>query len=211
MKWKVEPAPTSLSTQILPPISSARCLLIVKPRPVPPNLRVVDASAWEKDSKMRSIRSGGMPTPVSETEIRSSWKVEVVGRVLPVSWQAGPDAASEAARQVGAQLVVGLGVAMQRGRVEVETVAVCQSDAKPDVDGVCDGGLEGPAEVRATLDCERLADALGAELSRDAGRYVCNAWLYRVTRALDVPVGFVHVPASGMTAERLLRGLASLC
>lgn len=142
---------------------------------------------------------------------RSVCGVQVVGRVLEVSWQAGPDAAIAAAREVGAERVVGLGVAMNRAGVEVETVAFCASNGAPDVHGLCDAGLSGPAEVRATLDTERLAAALDATLSRDAGRYVCNAWLYRVTSALDVPVGFVHVPASGMTAERLLRGLASLC
>ena len=138
-------------------------------------------------------------------------EVEVVGRVLPVSFARGPDLAISVAREVGAELVVGLGVAVKRSQVEVETVAVCAWSESPDVDGVCDAALSGPNEVRATLDTMRLADALGAGLSSDAGRYVCNAWLYRVTSALDVPVGFVHVPSEGMPVETLLRGLASLC
>jgi pyrrolidone-carboxylate peptidase len=57
---------------------------------------------------------------------------------------------------------------------------------------------------------DRLARALGAVLSDDAGRYVCNAWLHRVASALDVPVGFVHVPAEGIAAERLLDGISAL-
>lgn len=136
--------------------------------------------------------------------------VEVVGRVLPVAWERGPQAAIDAAREVEAQWVVGLGVAVTRSVVCVERRAVCVGNGSPDVDGACDAGLEGPEVVAATLDCARLAEALGAELSDDAGTYVCNAWLYRVTRALDVPVGFVHVPAEGIDVERLLRGLDSL-
>jgi pyrrolidone-carboxylate peptidase len=69
----------------------------------------------------------------------------------------------------------------------------------------------GPAEVRATLDVEALAEALGAGVSDDAGAYVCNAWLYAVTRGLPgVPVGFVHVPDQGMPEDQLLAGLARL-
>lgn len=134
----------------------------------------------------------------------------VVGRVLPVAWARGPEAAIAAAREVDAALVVGLGVAMFRERVEVERVAWCVTDGAPDVDGCCEPGLVGPERVEATLDCARLAAALDAGLSDDPGRYVCNAWLYRVSAALDVPVGFVHVPAAGIEVDRLLRGIRAL-
>ena len=43
--------PASLVTPTSPPISSASRLLITRPRPVPPYLPVVDASACEKDWK----------------------------------------------------------------------------------------------------------------------------------------------------------------
>ncbi len=36
VKWNVEPLPTSLSTHMRPPISSASSLLMASPRPVPP-------------------------------------------------------------------------------------------------------------------------------------------------------------------------------
>src|SRR6202048_1391727 len=44
---KVEPLPGLLSTAMVPPIIWQKRLLIASPRPVPPYLRVVDASAWE--------------------------------------------------------------------------------------------------------------------------------------------------------------------
>ena len=52
----VLPSPGSLSTPMLPPIASTSCREMARPRPVPPNLRVVDESAWEKASKSRSGR-----------------------------------------------------------------------------------------------------------------------------------------------------------
>ena len=42
VNWKTLPLPSSLSTQIVPPINSASREQIASPRPVPPNLRVVD-------------------------------------------------------------------------------------------------------------------------------------------------------------------------
>ncbi len=63
----------------------------------------------------------------------------------------------------------------------------------------------------SNMDVERLAAALGAGVSTDAGRYVCNAWLYQVAAALpDRLVGFVHVPPAGVELARLLAGVASL-
>ena len=66
----VEPRSGWLITPICPPINSTRLLLIANPSPVPPYLRVVDESAWEKDWKSRSLRSAGIPMPVSETSNR---------------------------------------------------------------------------------------------------------------------------------------------
>lgn len=132
----------------------------------------------------------------------------VVGRVIPVSYARGPDATIAAARMFRPRFVVGIGVATARSGIEVERRAVAIGDGRtPDVDGVVQVRLDGPDVVAATLDAERLAAALGADLSDDAGHYVCNAWLYRVARALDVPVGFVHVPSAGLDAERLLAAL----
>ena len=64
---KVEPFFCSLSTEIVPPIRSTRRFEIARPRPVPPKRRVVDASTWLNEVKSRSIRSGGIPMPVSRT------------------------------------------------------------------------------------------------------------------------------------------------
>ena len=71
-KWKVEPRPALDSAQIRPPIISTRFLEIARPSPVPPYLRVVEASAWLKLRKVLASCSGVMPIPESWTQKCSS-------------------------------------------------------------------------------------------------------------------------------------------
>ena len=62
------PSPGWLSTRMCPPIKlTSRCEM-AKPRPVPPNRRVVEESAWVNGAKIVSNFSAAMPMPVSETE-----------------------------------------------------------------------------------------------------------------------------------------------
>lgn len=137
-------------------------------------------------------------------------RATVIGRVLPVSYLRGPEEAVRLARAHGAGLVLGTGVAASRSMVCVERVGVRVEVGQPDVDGGTDTGLAGEERVRASVDTDALAAALGAVQSEDAGRYVCNAWLHHVVRALDVPVGFVHVPSSGIPIDRMVAGLRVL-
>ena len=89
VKWNWLPRPTSLSTQIRPPIMLTSREEIVSPRPVPPYCRVVELSACEKGSKMIFCFSTGMPIPVSETvkcRMRSAplrHRSTLSGRLLP--------------------------------------------------------------------------------------------------------------------------------
>ena len=66
----VEPSPTRLRTVSVPPRSSAICRPIARPRPVPPCVREIDASAWTNGSNTSSRSAGGMPGPVSVTATR---------------------------------------------------------------------------------------------------------------------------------------------
>jgi len=129
---------------------------------------------------------------------------EILGVVLPVSYERGPAETLRLARAHAVDMVLGFGVAADRPGVCVERRAVQVDVGRPDVDGCCAATGPGPAVIHATLEVESLAGALGATVSEDAGTYVCNAWLYAVSRALDVPVGFVHVPMVGLSAEVLL-------
>ena len=68
VKLNVLPTPGSLSSQMRPPINSTSLREIVRPRPVPPCLRVVDMSAWVKGWNSFADCSCVMPMPVSRTE-----------------------------------------------------------------------------------------------------------------------------------------------
>ena len=73
----VLPTPGVLRSWISPPSRFASSRLMARPRPVPPYLRLVLASACWNASKMIFCFSGGMPMPVSETS-----KATTVGRLL---------------------------------------------------------------------------------------------------------------------------------
>jgi pyroglutamyl-peptidase len=135
---------------------------------------------------------------------------QVIGRVLPVSYRRGPQEAIRLAREHEVALVLGFGVARGRPQVCIERQGVRVEQGSPDVDGETVTGMDGPEVVPATIDTQLLLEALQASPSDDAGRYVCNAWLYEVSRALTVPVGFVHVPEEGLAPERALLALARL-
>jgi pyroglutamyl-peptidase len=137
----------------------------------------------------------------------------VRGVVLDVSYERGPARAIAVARTIDAAFVLGLGVHRRDDRLHVERVGRNVGSAdRDDVDGRrLDRLGDGPERVGATLDVEVIAEVLGAERSDDAGRYVCNAWLYRVASALpERPVGFLHVPPSGLAVDALVRALSAL-
>ena len=64
---KTLPSPGTLWTVTSPPIIWQKRRVRARPRPVPPNLRVVEASAWVKSWKSLTILSGLRPMPVSVT------------------------------------------------------------------------------------------------------------------------------------------------
>jgi pyroglutamyl-peptidase len=141
--------------------------------------------------------------------------VRFVGRVMPVSFQRAVTVTLDAVREVDPVALVGVGVARLRSVVTVEAVGRNLADGEtPDVDGQLCRTLEGdgPAERGVTLPTEPLAARLGAVVGYDAGRYVCNAWIYQMLRATrpGLPTGFIHIPPAGLQASRLADALAEI-
>src|SRR6266853_6573140 len=66
-KIKVEPVPSSLSTQIRPPCISMNFLLMLRPRPVPPCSLAMVASLCLNSKNTESSWLGAIPIPVSAT------------------------------------------------------------------------------------------------------------------------------------------------
>ena len=132
----------------------------------------------------------------------------IVAHVLPVSFARGPQMAVAMARTLRPSLILGFGVS-RRVRTEVECIGRNRVGSGPDVDGEAPPDLgPGPATLDATLPVHRLARALDASVSEDAGSYVCNAWLYTVLRDVPkIPSTFVHIPPSGHSAASVLFAL----
>lgn len=135
------------------------------------------------------------------------------GRVMDVSYARAPEQTLALCAELRPELVVGIGVARRRSVVTVETVGYRFPDGvTPDVDGCAPRDLEegGPEAVEMDAPAARLAAAVGGVVGRDPGRYVCNAWIYRTTRALQgtIPISFIHIPPSGLMPTLLVRALA---
>ncbi len=129
--------------------------------------------------------------------------IELITAILPVSFRGGPVAVRALILEHHPDAVIAVGEAGGRGAVTPELWAVNEAVARiPDNDGQCPEGVldEGPERLATRLDVPALVtaiDAVGvpAELSADAGRFVCNAVFRTVLTGSDVPAGFIHVPA----------------
>lgn len=136
-----------------------------------------------------------------------------VGREVPVRYAEGPEETIALSQLHRPCAILGIGVAANRPRACVESIGVRYGDASlPDQAGIGVADLEpgGPEAVAATAPVDALAAALGVAVSADAGRYVCNAWLYRVVRRLgaDLPITFLHIPLAGVEPDWLIEGLS---
>ena len=67
VRMNSEPLPFSVSSSMVPPMSSVRFLVMDMPRPVPWILSTASVFSREKESKMCSANSGDMPKPLSLT------------------------------------------------------------------------------------------------------------------------------------------------
>lgn len=130
--------------------------------------------------------------------------VQLLTGILPVEFGRAGTALHELVARYRPDAVIAVGEAGGRSRVTPEARGVNEMDARiPD-----NAGLQprseaifpaGPAERPATLDVQALADAadaagVPAEVSEDAGRFVCNYVAY-LLGGIEVPAAFVHVPA----------------
>lgn len=123
---------------------------------------------------------------------------------LPVQFERAVAALEEALEAERPVAVLSLGIHQEPGfRIELSARNE-RHYALPDIDGnvVQDARVEDgtPAMIFSTLPVAAIKQAfddagLPAELSEDAGRYLCNAIFYWVSRRVN-PAGFIHVPAS---------------
>ena len=124
--------------------------------------------------------------------------------VLPVRYADLPDRLATLATRHRPDVILHFGVAGRRKRVSVETRAVNHaSPLHPDASGRRPAQTLRPAQrqvLHASYPSRRIFAALrgagiAAEISRDAGDYVCNAALFHsLAQNLAPEIGFIHVP-----------------
>jgi pyrrolidone-carboxylate peptidase len=116
------------------------------------------------------------------------------------------------------------GVSSRARGFELETIAHNVANGAPDEAGGVPGGAQvipgGPARRRSTFPAREIMARLHqlrlpCRISRDAGRYLCNATLYRSLHLAaglgrQRVIGFVHIPTTfleGASAASSLHGL----
>jgi pyroglutamyl-peptidase len=132
----------------------------------------------------------------------------IVGREMPVSYRRSVEFTATLAARLKPDLVLGVGVATGRDYIALERIGRNRFNAShPDIDGRTPHWSSGTQDRRrrSRLPNDRMAEASGIRVSDDCGRYVCNGWLYTCLGALpeSLPVGFLHLPRSGCTVDRL--------
>lgn len=143
---------------------------------------------------------------------RAGFKIRSVA--LPVHFESAV-ACLEEAFVTEPAAVISCGIHDGEG-FRVEVAAKNERDyGIPDVEGNCVSGeaveVEGPAQVFSTLPVSAIKHAfesagLDAELSDDAGRFLCNAVFYWAARRVT-PAGFLHVPADPGRLEDVVTAL----
>lgn len=156
--------------------------------------------------------SGLLAVLVAEEAGRRIAGYDIRAEVLPVEWEAGPARLTDLVREMRPAAAVHFGVSTRARGFAIEQRAINASSGNCDAAGVkrdpCVLANDGPAELASTLPVPLILQRLRrlripAQLSRDAGRYLCNAILYqslaegRSCAAAGVPSrrGFVHLPA----------------
>lgn len=139
--------------------------------------------------------------------------IQLSTEIFPVAWTEAKAVSEEAISKHKPHAILHFGVAKRATGFEIETRAFNISNVKEDHGGVVRPPValipSGMHILRATLPPFALLGALKrsgypALLSRDAGRYLCNATLYwSLARANTAGplVTFVHLPALGTPTE----------
>jgi len=140
------------------------------------------------------------------------------GVVLPVSYARAAGALRAAIDDADPDVVLCFGLADNRTKVSVERFAHNLDEASTtDNDAASGSGTEidpaGPLAFRSTLPVDDIVAALDsegipAEVSRDAGGFLCNHVFYVLMQTLDPKRigGFIHVPpASVLPPDDLVR------
>lgn len=128
----------------------------------------------------------------------------IVTAILPVTWSGAGAALLRAVEEHRPDAVVAVGEAGGRTAVTPERWAKNLGHGRiPDNDGAIRDAApltEGPERRESRVDPATLARAIQdsgvpAEVSDDAGAFLCNAVFWTALHRTDLPAAFIHVPA----------------
>lgn len=149
------------------------------------------------------------PSAAALDFLGQSFEKEVIGLLLPVSFEKAPQLLCTAIDRFEPDALIMLGQAGGRRSVSLEHVAINFANASiPDNDGAlpCYQLLDeqAPAAYFTTLPEAKIISqieksGIPCALSLSAGAYVCNAVFFRAMHHLAmagkrIPAGFIHVP-----------------
>ena len=144
--------------------------------------------------------------------------LDIVARVLPVTWSGLPRLMEALIREINPAMILMLGLAGSASRIRVETRAAnvanrLRVDARGGVAPRAALVGAGPRALSCRADARRVLSAIRssgvpAELSSDAGTYLCNASLWSALAGTQrsVPVIFIHIPRGARRRPRLRPG-----
>ena len=157
------------------------------------------APFWDADVNPSWLAVQALPGRVGDWEL---CKLEI-----PTVFADAAALVLQKAEQIGAEMVLSVGMAAGRDAVTPERIAVNIRDARiPDNAGNQPRGEfvapDGPAAYFATVPVEKMAQAIRdrqirATVSNSAGAYVCNDVMYSLLHRFagtEVKAGFIHVP-----------------
>jgi pyroglutamyl-peptidase len=135
--------------------------------------------------------------------------IQLITEIIPVLWTYARGVARDAMARAKPDAILHFGVSKRLTGFEIETRAVNLSGPKEDLGGAVRPSkpldIAGERVLEATLPPAILLGALRREgyparISRDAGRYLCNAlfyWSLADAGAGGPLVSFIHMPAFG--------------
>lgn len=162
---------------------------------------------------------------IAEAAARAFPGLRIEYRILPTEWAAGLGMAGDLYRTLQPVAALHFGVSGRATGFEIEARGRNVCAPSQDAAGYLPNGTRvspwGPEYLSSTLPAAHIVDRLRrrgipAMISRDAGRYLCNALLYHtqeVARARDLPTrsGFIHLPASLVNERTSGRGPLGRC
>ena len=137
-------------------------------------------------------------------EIPAPEGVNLATAILPVTWSGATPALLRAVETHQPDAIIAVGEAGGRAVVTPERWARNLGHGRiPDNDGVVRDAAPlapGPERLESRLDPATLSRAIQhagvpAEVSEDAGAFLCNAVFWTALHRTDLPATFIHVPA----------------